>query len=307
MVNSAINFPPLFAVMKLGARAAIKGTAEKRGIPWADNVATLERSEVFHIREEIENKSLSYPDYYIQPFHGYDEGNLNWKAAFEVEPATDAMALRVWKAETELTPLQAQTRLRGNIFAKMQAYMAEHCLSAEPRDVLDVGCSVGVSTRWIAGEWPRAQVTGIDLSPYSLAVAELRERQSGGGGGARRRIRYLHANAESTGLPDASVDLITLQFIIHECPGAVIESLVNEARRLLRPGGIIALTDNDPRSPVIQGLPPVLFTLMKSTEPHSDEYYQYDVEMAMREAGFVGVVTTRSDPRHRTVMGHLKA
>lgn len=40
---------------------------------------------------------------------GYDEGNLNWLAAFEVEPASDVMALRVWKTE-ELTPLQAQAR-----------------------------------------------------------------------------------------------------------------------------------------------------------------------------------------------------
>ena len=38
---------------------------------------------------------------------GYDEGNLNWLAAFEVEPASDVMALRVWKTE-ELTPMQAQ-------------------------------------------------------------------------------------------------------------------------------------------------------------------------------------------------------
>ena len=43
---------------------------------------------------------------------GYDEGNLNWLAAFEVEPAGDVMALRVWKTE-ELTPLQAQVGAVG--------------------------------------------------------------------------------------------------------------------------------------------------------------------------------------------------
>ena len=30
---------------------------------------------------------------------------------------------------------------------------------------------------------PPPQVTGLDMSPYFLAVAELRERQLGGGGG----------------------------------------------------------------------------------------------------------------------------
>ena len=38
-------------------------------------------------------------------------------------------------------------------------------------------CGAGIGTRWMAGEFPQAQVTAIDLSPYMLAVAELRERQ----------------------------------------------------------------------------------------------------------------------------------
>ena len=49
--------------------------------------------------------------------------------------------------------------------------------------MLDLGCSVGLSSCWLAAEWPQAQVTGLDLSPYFLAVAELRERQLAGGAG----------------------------------------------------------------------------------------------------------------------------
>lgn len=32
----------------------------------------------------VTNDALQYPDYYLQPFHAYDEGNLCWEAAFEV-------------------------------------------------------------------------------------------------------------------------------------------------------------------------------------------------------------------------------
>jgi len=42
---------------------------------------------------------------------------------------------------------------------------------------------------------------------------------------------------------------------------------------------------------------------MKSTEPHSDEYYQMDIEAAMRQAGFQSVVTKETDHRHRAVLG----
>jgi ubiquinone/menaquinone biosynthesis C-methylase UbiE len=333
-VNAAIACPPVFALMKLGARAAIKGTAEGRGVPWGARVAALEAAgAAVALRAVVERPEVSaaLPGYYVQPFHGYTEGNLSWQAAYEVEPATAAMALRVWKLETELSPAEAQARLRAGILGAVSAYAAEHRLEP-PRDVLDVGCSTGVSTRWLAAEYPAAEVLGLDLSPHFLAVAELREREfeaaAGGalaGGGAaplppaaaadaantdprapRRRARYLHANMEATGLPDASFDLVTAQFVIHECPGSAIEALAAEAARLLRRGGgLVALADNDPRSPVIQGLPPPIAALMKSTEPHSDEYYAYDVEAALRRAGFRDVRTVASDPRHRVVLGRL--
>ena len=50
-----------------------------------------------------------------------------------------------------------------------------------------------------------------------------------------------------------------------------------------------------------QELSPVLFTIMKSTEPFLDEYYLTDLGKVMREAGFINVNTVLTDPRHRTV------
>lgn len=52
---------------------------------------------------------------------------------------------------------------------------------------------------------------------------------------------------------------------------------------------------------MIQELSPVLFTLLKSTEPFLDEYYLLDLEETLRRAGFVNVTTMLTDPRHRTV------
>ena len=75
--------------------------------------------QVFSIKEEIEDRSMEYPDYYMQEFHAYEEGNLNWLAAFEVESATYSMALRTFPDQV-LTPEQAQAQLRGNIHAAIQ-------------------------------------------------------------------------------------------------------------------------------------------------------------------------------------------
>ena len=56
----------------------------------------------------------------VQPFHAYAVGNLGWEPAFEVEAATTAMALRVYKDEPSLPPDAAVDRLRGAITARIQ-------------------------------------------------------------------------------------------------------------------------------------------------------------------------------------------
>lgn len=166
------------------------------------------------------------------------------------------------------------------------------------RDILDVGCSVGVSTRYLADKYPSAKVTGLDLSPYFLAVAKFKEMNSSP---RENRISWRHANGENTCLPSQSFDLVSVAYVLHECPAIAIVNLVKEAFRLLRPGGTVAFIDNSPKSKILQELSPVLFTLMKSTEPFLDEYYLTDLEATIKEAGFVNVQTILTSPRHGTV------
>lgn len=294
-VNLLIHTKPIYAVMKQQARQVLIKTAEQNGIPWRKRVEELSASGIQKRAIQLTNQTVRYPDYYQVPFHAYEQGNLCWEAAFEAESATHAMALRVWKDEP-LTWQAAQERLRSSFHQVLAQYIQQPV-----KDILDIGCSIGISTltlhRFYQNQKEIAVCTvGLDLSPHMLAVAQHRDAND-------EISQWIHANAEATELSDSSFDLITLQFVLHELPRQASIAIFQEALRLLRPGGYVAIVDNNPQSPVIQNLPPVLFTLMKSTEPWSDDYYTFNIEAAMQSVGFCEIVTVASDPRHRTSLG----
>jgi ubiquinone/menaquinone biosynthesis C-methylase UbiE len=294
LVNLLIHTRPIYGVMKRQARQVLIQTAEKNGIPWRQYAAKLEASGVQDTLGEATNPAVVYPDYYQKPFHAYAQGNLCWQAAFEATPATYAMGLRVWPQEA-LTAEQAQARLRSSF----HQLLAKHGPQQVDR-MIDVGCSVGISTRSLHQFYQTTspnpvETTGLDLSPYMLAVAQAED--------PRREIHaWVHAQAEQMPFTDGSFDLVTLQFVIHELPRQATAAVFQEIKRILRSGGCLAIVDNNPQSAVIQNLPPVLFTLMKSTEPWSDDYYTFDVEACLASVGYTQIQTYASDPRHRTLL-----
>ncbi|MEL6495207.1 MAG: class I SAM-dependent methyltransferase [Cyanobacteria bacterium J06623_7] len=294
LVNLLIGTKPIYGIMKRQARRVLIKTAEKNGIPWRQNYRQLEQSGIKDNLDSVIDRQIVYPDYYQVPFHAYDEGNLCWQAAFEAASATKSMALRVWRDE-DLTWQAAQQRLRHSFYQILAQYTAPTV-----DRVLDLGCSVGMSTLSLHRYFSARQNTpidtvGLDLSPYMLTVAQARDTEGEIG-------QWIHGLGESTGLADNSFDLVTLQFVIHELPRQATAAILHEVLRILKPGGVLGIVDNNPASPVIQNLPPVLFTLMKSTEPWSDDYYTFDVEAAIKEAGFDYQTTIASDPRHRTII-----
>lgn len=293
-VNLLINTKPIYSLMKQQARRVLIGTAEKNGIPWRQTYQEFEQSSVKDRLPEVTNGAIAYPDYYQVPFHAYDEGNLCWKAAFEAGSATYAMPLRVWPDEA-LTWQAAQDRLRSSFHQILADYVPDTVT-----DVLDIGCSVGISTQTLHHYFAQqsnapVRTVGLDLSPHMLAVAKASDSEGA-------IAQWVHANAEATDFDNDSFDVVTLQFVIHELPRDATQQIFQEVRRILRPGGCFAIVDNNPHSAVIQNLPPALFVLMKSTEPWSDDYYTFDVEAALQAAGFDYKTTVESDPRHRTII-----
>jgi ubiquinone/menaquinone biosynthesis C-methylase UbiE len=306
LVNGVLAIKPLANLAKNRARQMMIKRAESIGVDWLGEVEALRSHNWEHELAQVKNPDLKYPDYYVRSFHAYEEGNLGWEPAIEVEVAAYAVHARIWEEGSA----DGDARLRQSYHNLVQAH-----LPTAPNDIVDLGCSVGMSTVTLQAMYPQAQVTGVDLSPYFLAVAHYRSQNPQAQKPyptpytlrpAPYSIQWVHAAAEATGLPDASCDLVSACLLFHELPQTAARQILREARRLLRPGGHLAIMDMNPKSEIYAKMPPYILTLLKSTEPYLDEYFALDLEQELVAAGFNAPTITRNTPRHRTVIAQVR-
>ena len=291
LVNVLLSIKPLANLAKYQARDMMIKRAERIGVSWRKRVEELRSLNWDSYLNQVQNPQLTYPDYYLCSFHAYENGNLNWDAAWEVESAAYAVHSKIWHD----AGAQGDPRLR-------QSYhdIIKKQITQEPEDILDLGCSVGMSSFALQKVYPQAKITSVDLSPYFLAVAQYNSQER------NFDINWKHAAAESTGLPNASFDLVSAFLMFHEVPQKAAKEILHEARRLLRPGGYLTIMDMNPRSEIYAKMPPYILTLLKSTEPYLDEYFALDIEQAIIEAGFHTPIITPNSPRHRTIVAQAR-
>jgi ubiquinone/menaquinone biosynthesis C-methylase UbiE len=142
--------------------------------------------------------------------------------------------------------------------------------------VADLCCGVGFSTQALRKAFPNAEtVIGVDTSNemitmakfLSLHLATLKpivnffsERVAKICGGTAATFKI--GNAENTLLPAKSFDLVTIMYAFHEAPREGRERILQEAYRLLEPGGMVAVldisTEYTPSSSMLAGEPYVL-------------------------------------------------
>jgi ubiquinone/menaquinone biosynthesis C-methylase UbiE len=298
MVNGILAIKPIAAIAKHQARTMMINRAESIGVYWRQEVKDLRArgsqaefaSEWETELAQVKNPHLDYPEYYLRPFHAYDQGNMSWEAAMEVEVAAHAVHAKIWEGAGAKGDAMLRQSFHGELIKQ---------ITMAPQAILDVGCSVGMSTFALQGLYPEAKITGVDLSPYFLAIAQYRS-------GENHNPTWLHAAAEATGLPDDSFDLVSAHLIFHELPQDAAIAILQEARRLLRPGGHLAIMDMNPQSEVYAKMPPYILTLLKSTEPYLDQYFALDLEQAIYDAGFDRPSLTRNSTRHRTLVAQAR-
>ena len=197
----------------------------------------------------------TYPSYYLQKFHFQSDGYLSGASAERYDHQVEVLfggAAAAMRRQA-LVPLKAA--LLGRPGARL----------------LDVGCGTGRFLREVKANYPRLEATGLDLSPYYLAVAQRDLR-------SWSRVQLVLGAAEAIPFADSQFDAVTCVYLFHELPPGVRRVVVAEIRRVLKPGGMLVFVDSlqpgdEPDYDAMLDYFPVAFH-----EPYYASYLREDLE-----------------------------
>jgi len=113
----------------------------------------------------------------------------------------------------------------------LAALAAATCrVDAEPERVLDLGTGTGEVALFLAREYPRARVRGVDFSPEMLRIAQAKVGLDPEG-----RIAFRLADAADLPYGEESFDLVTQ---------VNMPPFFAEIARVLRPGGYVVIASS---------------------------------------------------------------
>jgi SAM-dependent methyltransferase len=123
----------------------------------------------------------------------------------------------------------------GGLTSSME--LADRAAVREGAEGVDLCCCNGAGMRFLVRFRNVDHMTGVDATERVVERGRRRTEEEG----LSNRVRFVIGQATHTGLPDASAD-----FVWGEDAWCYVEdkpALIDEAVRVLRPGGTIAFTD----------------------------------------------------------------
>lgn len=225
-----------------------------------ENLSLYDNLDWERSRDIFKTHDFVYPDYYIsQDFHGIRGGYLN-----PIAPVT-------YDAVTGFAAPPNEIKQRQKAIATIRG---------EPQSILDLGCGTGSSTLILKQAFAQAKVTGLDISPYMLLMAEYKSQKAG------LVVDWQQGLAEGTSFRGEQFDLISISFLFHETPVPIAQEILQESMRLLKPGGQVIILDGNQ-----QKLRHADWLVKLFREPYSRLYARECVDNWLKDLGFKEVET----------------
>lgn len=159
--------------------------------------------------------------------------------------------------------------LWGN-FAKLRDAALAELGESIPGRTLQVACVYGDFTPRLAERVPAgATLDIVDVLPIQLA--NLRRKLS-----PSAPVNLVNRDAADLGLPDDCYNRVVLFFLLHEMPLEVRQRTLQEAMRVLKPGGQLVIVDYH-RPAAWHPLRAVMKWILRNFEPFAMDLWRHEV------------------------------
>lgn len=153
----------------------------------------------------------------------------------------DIMRLAPTVDEGMLQTLANRLEFRGTDDEYMQlstAYFTRLPLDSA-RHILALGCGTGIEVRALKRLAGAAEIIGLDHSRFLIDIARQRTAEEG----LSESVQYVVGDAHQLEFADDSFDVVLLHTLISHVDHPL--GVLREARRVVRPGGTVAIFDGD--------------------------------------------------------------
>ena len=258
------QFNPLF-ILRRGVQFMTEAT---------DTLARRERG----YPDDVWFKSAFLPKYYDTTFHYQSDGWLSSRSA------------QVYESSTETLFVGRQDAMQRSTLVPIAEFMA----GKDPSQIraLEIASGTGRFATFVKDNYPEMDLTESDLSPFYLQAGRdnmrywKRKRAADAilPGVDGNGTTFLQAAAEKLPSEDNSFDLVYCVYLFHELPEDIRKKAVQEMARVVKPGGMVVLTDS-----VQLGDRPcydaTLGGFKQFNEPYYENYLQTNLGELFQEAG----------------------
>ncbi|MDB5101450.1 MAG: ubiquinone/menaquinone biosynthesis protein [Cyanobacteria bacterium RYN_339] len=221
------------------------------------------QTEVFD--EQAAGFKADVPFYYQRNFHFQTNGYLSETSA------------ELYEHQVEMLFGGMADAMRRLVISPLKQAFAGS--DGEGLVFLELGAGTGRSTRFVKLAFPKARVVALDLSAPYLQVA--RKRMSG-----FSRTDFLQGDGANLPFQDGLFDAVYSVFMFHEMPLPVRQAVMSESRRVIKPGGILAMVDSMQKGDR-PDLDPLLANFSANYhEPFYQNYVRHPIPELMAGDGF---------------------
>ncbi len=241
---------------------------------WLDLPLTWRRRQERNVRDLPRDLNReAFPEYYLQNFHHQTDGYLSDHSAALYDLGVEILF--------NGTAEPMRRRILKPLRRGLESFSHRPASSVR---VLDVATGTGRTLRQLRGALPHAQLVGLDLSSAYLRQANRWLSQLNG-----ELPQLVQGNGEAMPFADGCFQAVSCVFLLHELPAQARQNVIDEAFRLLEPGGVLVLAD----SVQLQDSPdfkPVMDNFRRVFhEPYYRDYISDSIEARLQQAGFEAV------------------